>query len=422
LLTNKCGLTGGVHPARVKLSGLPEVEGAESSMRDVWIRGVGMTRFGRHLDRSGRELAEEAARSALRDADLEPHDVEAAVVGNAADGLMSGQESIRAQVVLRRTGLMGVPMVNVENGCATGSTALHVGWQTVAAGMHDCVLVLGWEKLCHEDRARSLLALNGSVDLGDLQEVFGADRLDQRSAYADLYGSFASGSGADRFTPEGLALVSVKNHQHAALNPCARYPKAVTIEEVLTAPRKAGALTSLMCAQLSDGAAALVLSASAGPCRAGPPVRIVASVLASGRGDDLRRPTAVQRAVRQATEDTGAGLEDMDVVELHDGTAVTELALYEELGMCRAGEAERLVRDRVTWLGGGLPVNTSGGLLARGHPIGATGAAQAIELFWQLQGRCGRRQVPGARLALAQNFGGWVGTDAAACGIHVLQA
>jgi acetyl-CoA acetyltransferase len=391
-------------------------------MRDVWIRGVGMTRFGRHLDRSGRELAEEAVRNALRDADLEPHDVQYAVVGNAADGLMSGQESIRAQVVLRRTGLMGVPMVNVENGCATGSTALHVAWQAVASGMHDCVLVLGWEKLCNEDRSIPLRALNASTDLGELAEVFGAEPGPDRSAYADLYASFAAGDGQDRFTREDLALVSVKNHQHGALNPCARYPQPVTVEEVLSSGRKAGTLTTLMCAQLSDGAAALVLSASGVPTGAGPSVRIAASVLASGRGDDLRRPTAVQRAVRQATEEAGVGLEDMDLVELHDGTAVAELGLYEELGICPPGEAERLVRDRVTWLGGRLPVNTSGGLLARGHPMGATGAAQAIELVWQLQGRCGRRQVPAARLGLAHNFGGWVGTDAAACAVHILQS
>jgi len=380
-----------------------------------------MTRFGRHLTLSGRALAEEAVRHALGDADLEPHDVQFAVVGNAADGLMSGQESIRAQVVLRRTGLMGIPMVNVENGCATGSTALHVGWQAVASGMHDCVLVLGWEKLCHEDRARPLRALNASADLGELAEVFGAEPRLDRSAYADLYGSWATGDGRDRFSRDDLALVSVKNHQHGALNPCARYPKPVTVEEVLSAPVKAGPLTTLMCAQLSDGAAALVLCASDAPLGAGPAVRIAASVLASGRGDDLRRPTAVQRAMRQATEGAGVGLEDVDVLELHDGTAVAELGLYEELGICVAGEAERLVRDRVTWLGGRLPVNTSGGLLARGHPMGATGTAQVIELVWQLQGRCGRRQVPGARLGLAHNFGGWVGTDAAACGIHILQ-
>jgi acetyl-CoA acetyltransferase len=389
-------------------------------MRDVWIRGVSMTRFGKHLERTGRELAEEAVRSALRDADIEPHNVQAAFVGNAADGLMSGQESIRAQVALRHTGLMGVPLVNVENGCATASTALHLGWQAVAGGMHDWVLVLGWEKLCSEDRARPLLALNASTDLTELTEVFGGDGGQRQSAFLALYGAFAAGNGEDRFSRESLAMVSVKNHQHGALNPCARYPRTVTQEEVLASRQVSGPLTLLMCSMLSDGAACLLLSASP-PAPGEPGVRIAASALASGRGDDLRRPTAVQRAVREAADTAGMGLEDMDVVELHDATSVAELALYEELGLCPRGDAERLVSDRVTWLGGRVPVNTSGGLLARGHPMGATGLAQVVELTLQLQGRCGARQVPGARLGLAENAGGWVGSDAAACCIHVLE-
>jgi acetyl-CoA acetyltransferase len=389
-------------------------------MRDVWIRGVSMTRFGKHLERTGRDLAEEAVRGALRDASIEPHDVQAAVAGNAAAGLMSGQESIRAQVVLRRTGLLGVPLVNVENGCATASTALHLGWQAVAGGMHDRVLVLGWEKVCGDDRARPLVALNASTDLTELVEVFGADEEPPRSAFADLYGAFASGNGRDRFSRESLALVSVKNHEHGALNPCARYTRPVTVEEVLASRQVAGPLTLLMCSMLSDGAACLVLSSTPPPAGE-PAVRIVASALASGRGDDLRRPSAVQRAVREAEETAGMGLEDMDVAELHDATTVAELALYEEVGLCPPGDAERLVVDRVTWLGGRLPVNTSGGLLARGHPMGATGLAQVVELTLQLQGRCGPRQVPDARLALAENAGGWVGSDVAACGVHVLE-
>jgi acetyl-CoA acetyltransferase len=389
-------------------------------MRDVWIRGVAMTHFGKHLERTGRDLAEDAVRSALRDADVGPHHVEAAFAGNAADGIISGQESIRAQVALRRTGLLGLPLVNVENGCATASTALHLGWQSVAGGMHDWVLVLGWEKLCGEDRSRPLLALNASTDLTELAEVFGDGEAPLRSAFLDLYGAFAAGDGQDRFSRESLALVSVKNHQHGSLNPCARYPGKVTLEEVLASRPIAGPLTLLMCSMLSDGAACLVLSSEPPPPDE-PAVRIAASVLASGRGDDLRRPTAVQRAVREAAEAAGMGLEDMDVVELHDATSVAELALYEEMGLCPRGDAERLLRDRVTWLGGRVPVNTSGGLLARGHPMGATGLAQVLELTLQLQGRCGPRQVPGARLGLAENAGGWVGTDAAACCIHVLE-
>jgi acetyl-CoA acetyltransferase len=149
-------------------------------------------------------------------------------------------------------------------------------------------------------------------------------------------------------------------------------------------------------------------------------VRIAASVLTSGRGDDDSAPDATTRAVRQAYAIAGLGPEDLDVVELHDATAVAELHLYEQLGLCAPGDAARLVLDRETWLGGRLPVNPSGGLLSRGHPIGATGAAQVVELAWQLQGRCGARQVADARVALAQNGGGWVGTDAAACAAHVL--
>jgi len=387
-------------------------------MRDVWIRGVSMTRFGKHLERTGRDLAEDAVRGALRDADIEAHHIQAAFAGNAAEGLMSGQESIRAQVVLRGTGLMGVPMVNVENGCATASTALHLGWQAVAGGMHDRVLVLGWEKLCGEDSARPLIALNASTDLTELAEVFGDGP--RRSAFMDLFGAFAGGNGQDRFGQESLALVSVKNHQHGALNPCARYPRTFTLEEVLASRPVAGPLTLLMCSMLSDGAACVVLSSSPPPLGE-PRVRIAASALASGRGDDLRRPTAVQRASREAAEMAGLGLEDMDVLELHDATSVAELALYEEVGLCAGGDAERLLHDRVTWLGGRQPVNPSGGLLARGHPMGATGLAQVLELTLQLQGRCGPRQVPGARLALAENAGGWVGSDTAACCIHVLE-
>jgi acetyl-CoA acetyltransferase len=175
-----------------------------------------------------------------------------------------------------------------------------------------------------------------------------------------------------------------------------------------------------MCSPLSDGAACLILAsprfARGRPGR----VRIAASVLVSGRGDDLTKPGAVERASARAYETAGAGPEDLDLIELHDATAVAELHLYEELNLCSPGEAAGLVRDRVTWLGGRLPVNPSGGLLSRGHPIGATGAAQAVELTWQLERRCGERQVPNARLALAQNAGGWVGTDAAACCVHVL--
>jgi acetyl-CoA acetyltransferase len=239
----------------------------------------------------------------------------------------------------------------------------------------------------------------------------------------DLYGAQSSGDGTERFGPEVLAEVSVKNHYHASLNPCAQYREAVSVEQVLGAKVVIGPLTTLMCAPFSDGAACLVLSSEdfARGRGLGEPVRIAASVLTSGRGDDMRRSPAVYAAVREAYERAAAGPEDLDVAELHDATAIGELLVYELLEFCPEGGAERLLRDRATWLGGRLPVNPSGGLLARGHPLGATGAAQVAELFWQLSGRCGARQVPDARLALAHNVGGWVGSDLATLCFHILQ-
>jgi len=385
-------------------------------VQEVFITGAAMTRFGKHLGRSSRELVEEAVMGALDDAGLGVPEVGAVYVGNAVSGLMTGQESIRGQVVLRRTGLLGVPIVNVENACASSSTALHLGWQAVATGMQDCVLVVGYEKLHDPDRQKSYRAFNASMDLEELRARF-PEAGTTRSVFMDLYASFSGSEAHGTVDVEALGTVSVKNHHHGALNPLAQFREEVTLEQVLASRPIAGPLTLLMCSPLSDGAAALVLTARP---RNGRRVRIAASVLTSGRGDDRSKPDATSRAARSAYERAGLGPEDLDVVELHDATAIAELQLYEELGLCGQGEAARLVLDRLTWLGGRLPVNPSGGLLARGHPIGATGAAQVVELAWQLQGRCGPRQVPGAKVALAQNGGGWVGTDAAACAVHIL--
>jgi acetyl-CoA acetyltransferase len=389
-------------------------------MAEVFVAGAAMTRFGKHLERSSRELVEEAVAGALEDAGLGPADIGACYVGNAVSGLMNGQESIRGQVVLRNTGLLGVPIVNVENACASSSTALHLGRQAVAAGDQDHVLVLGYEKLYDQDRQKSFRAFNASMDLDEMRSRFPSGG-ESRSVFMDLYASFsepgAGGGGRPPADEEALGMVSVKNHHHGTLNPYSQFRDEVSLEEVLGSRRIAGPLTLLMCSPLSDGAAALVLSSRP---RNGSRVRIAASVLASGRGDDRTKPDAVTRAAGQAFERAALGPDDLDVVELHDATAIAELQLYEELGLCGRGEAARLVLDRVTWLGGKLPVNPSGGLLARGHPIGATGAAQIVELTWQLQGRCDQRQVPEAKVALAQNAGGWVGTDAAACAVHVL--
>jgi acetyl-CoA acetyltransferase len=390
-------------------------------MRDVWIRGAGMTRFARYPDRGARELVEEAVAAALRDAEIDPRDVRAAYVGNAAAGVMTGQECIRGQVVLRRTPLMGIPIVNVENACASSSTALHLGWQAVAGGLHDAVVVVGYEKIDHEDRWKAGRVINATMDLAEVDDIFGPGAGRERNVYRDVLAASSDSGGRDRFDPELLALVSVKNRRHGALNPCAHEREEVTVEEVLSAPAVGGALTRLMCARLSDGAACLVLCASRFTRAREGGARIAASVLSSGRGDDMRRRFSVGMAARQAYEMAGVSPDELDVVELYDATAVSELSLYAELGLCPDCDVDRYVRKGVTALGGRLPVNPSGGLLGRGHAVGATGVAQVVELVRQLEGRCGPRQVPSARLALAESTGGWLGSDVAACCIHVLQ-
>jgi acetyl-CoA acetyltransferase len=334
---------------------------------------------------------------------------------------MTGQECIRGQVVLRRTALMGVPIVNVENACASSSTALHLGWQAVAGGVHDCVVVVGYEKIDHGDHRKADRAINATMDLAEVAEIFGAGG-QERNVYVDMLAASSDGERRKPFAPELMAMVAAKNRRHGSLNPCAYQQEAVTVEQVLASPSVGGAMTRLMCAPLADGAACLVLCAGRfGRARQGG-ARIAASVLSSGRGDDMRRRFSVGLAARQAYEMAGVSPGELDLVELYDLTALSELQLYSELGLCEDAEVERLVRDGAMALGGRLPVNPSGGLLARGHAIGATGVAQVVELAQQLERRCGVRQVPGARLALAENTGGWLGSDVAACCVHVLQS
>jgi len=391
------------------------------SVRDVWIRGAAMTRFGLHPDRSARELVEEAVAGALKDARIEPSDVQAAFVGNAAAGLITGQESIRGQVVLRHTGLMGVPIINVENADASSSTALHLAWQAVAGGIRDCVAVVGYEKLDHRDRNRAYRALNATMDLTELADVFGPRAGHERNVLLDLSGATSSGDGRYRFDRELLAEVAVKNRYHGSLNPCAHLQSPVTLEQVLSSRTVTGPLTKLMCAPFSDGAACLVLCSGDHRRSRQGGVRIAASVLSSGRGDDLRRLPSAVPAVREAYELAAAGPEDLDLIEVTDATSIVEMYVYERLALCPTEDIPKLVRERTTWLGGRLPINTSGGLIARGHPMGATGAAQIVELAWQLEGRCGARQVADARMGLAYSVGGWIGSDVGACCVHVLQ-
>ena len=400
-------------------------------MQKVRVVGAGMTRFGKYLDRGLRDLAEEAVRNAVEDAGLDIKEINAAYVSNSVAGLITGQETIRGQAVLRHTGLMGIPIVNVENACASASTAFHLGWMAVASGLYNCVLAVGVEKLSDPDKAKSLRAFNAAVDVSELAEIEkrlgrSGEGASDRSLFMDLYISMLS-SGAPSsqeamggVTREQMALVSVKNHYHGSLNPYAQYREEVTLEQVLQSRPVVGPLTVLMCSPLGDGAAAaLIVSEEFARTKALKGPRVDASVLVSGRGDDRSMVPSTKRAAAQAYEMAGMGPEDIDFAEVHDAVAPAEISIYEDLRFCAPGDGPRLIEDRVTWLGGRLPVNTSGGLLARGHPIGATGLGQIAEVVWQLQGKGGSRQVENCKVGLTQNGGGHIGFDAAAMAVHI---
>lgn len=400
-------------------------------MRDVVIAGVGMTRFGKFLDRSIRSLAAEAAAEALSDAALAARDVHEVFFANATSGLLTGQEMVRGQVALRDTGVLGVPVVNVENACASGSTAVRLAWTAVGSGQCDVALVVGAEKLTHPDKARSWAAIGSAIDLERHDElerlVYGGQGADGgepgtgtlfMDIYADMARRYMQRSGA---TARDFAAVTVKNHRHGARNERAQYRDEVTIEQVLESRRIADPLTLLMCSPIGDGAAALVLTSADQARRRGVEgVRIRSCALVSGRDDGVG--SAPARAAQLAYEAAGVGPEDVDVAEVHDAAAPAEMIVYEELGLCGAGEGPRMVADGETALGGRVPVNTSGGLLSKGHPVGATGVAQLVELTEQLWGRSGDRQVRGARVALSENAGGCLGPDHAAAAVTILSA
>jgi len=308
----------------------------------------------------------------------------------------------------------------------------------VSLGVYDTVLAVGTEKMYSTDKARIFAAFRAGVDVEALDEIVsglqrgaregGATAAasgagEKRSMFMDIYASLAREHMKQYgTTAEQYAEVSAKNSLHGSLNPRSQFQEVLTVEQVLASPMIAEPLTRPMCSPIGDGAAAVVVVSERRARELGieRPVRVISSVLHSGwdRGDGSE--SVAELCAREAYEEAGIGPDDLDVVELHDASAPAEIIAYESLGLCGKGEGGRLVADGVTRLGGRLPVSTSGGLLRKGHPIGATGIAQIVELTEQLQGRAGRRQVDGARIALANNGGGSIGNDAAAMSVTIL--
>jgi len=368
------------------------------------IAGVGMVRFGKFgAEVSFEKLGCGAARAALQDAGARRKDIEAVFVGHVFGGPVAGQR------IAIELGLGGLPVSNHENYCASGATALREAWLAIRAGLYDVVLVIGAEKMT--DRVKGGVAPDPS-DL-DAQQGFV-----MTAGHAMSARRYMQDHGATR---EQIAMVAVKNHAHSVHNPYAQYQSAITLEQVLSARSVADPLGVLDCSPISDGAAAAVVCSAEGLKRLGiasprPVVRgigLVSGSLRSGLGD-VNEEDISRRAGEQAWALAGVEPSDIDFVEMHDCFTIAEIVRMEGLGLIPRGQGARWTQDGLTSLGGKLPVNPSGGLLSRGHPVGATGMAQVCELYWQLTGQAGQRQVPDARLALAYCKGGTVsGTDGA---------
>jgi acetyl-CoA acetyltransferase len=380
-------------------------------MEEVFIIGAGMTQFGRHTDKSLRDLGREACFNALRDAGISPKKVEAGYCGNALAPAIQGETGV-GQNVFWEVGINEVPIVNVENACASGSTALREGWMAIAGGFYDLVIVAGVEK--------TVMAKGAMLDVGageletKLGDVFPGQFALIAQKHMERYGT----------TREQLAKVSVKNHFNGALNPYAQFQKQFTVEEVLNSPVVADPLTLFSCCPNSDGSAALILcskkKAQKIKFRA---VRIAASILTSGTYSNQRDITGWEiekRAAEGAYQMACLGPKDIDLVEVHDAFTISEIIHYEDLGLCAPGEGGRLLDEGATELSGRIPVNPSGGLLAKGHPVGASGVAQVVEIVWQLRGEAGKRQVRNPRVGLTQIMGGYKEGDTRACTVHIL--
>lgn len=381
-----------------------------ANLREVKILGVGMTPFGKHLYTPFDDLGARAVLDALDDARVPTNDIEAAWCGHVFGGPVAGQR------VMSKVGLSGIPVANVENYCSSGSTALRDAWIAVGAGVCDIALVVGIEKLYGRVSDGIL------PDEGDLEGALG---LVMASQYAMRFKVHSERFGTTR---EQLALISVKNHRHSVHNPNSQYRKEFTVNDVLASRPIVDSLNLLDCCPIGDGAAAIVIGSAERARQYGTrPVSLKTVALNSGRYQteptDLTFETITAEAAKLGYEDAGIGPEDVNVAEVHDCFTMAEILRVEAIGFCEPGEYGPLLESGHWDIGGKLPINPSGGLLSKGHPLGATGVAQVCELTWQLRGQAGARQIEGARTGLAHCRGGTVyGTDGGSCTVAIVAA
>ncbi len=411
-------------------------------MQNVYVIGGAVTKFGKQPERNLKSLVEEAVTGALKSADLEIKDLGGAWVGNCIQGIFDGQECIRGQVVLHTMGIHGIPIINVENACASSATALNGAWAQVALGEMDVALVMGMEKMFSQDKAKSLAIFNAAMDVEILAQTTAALKASEaksekdrgadgakkktkgRSIFMDLY---ASGARAhmDRYglTQRQLAVIASKNHFHSSMNPLAQHQKEFSVEEVMNDVEVAFPLTRLMCSPIGDGAAAAIICSEAYAKKIGraKAPQVAACVLTSGEPLERGGDNSFTLLAKKAYERAGIGPEDIDLAEVHDATAFGEVSSTEGLMFCPPGEGGLFAEAGHTTLGGKLPVNVSGGLESQGHPIGATGIRQVVELYWHLTNQVGKRQVEGAKVGLAQNAGGSAPKGSGALSVTILK-
>jgi acetyl-CoA acyltransferase len=409
-------------------------------MREAYIVGVAMTPFKRHPDKTSIDLAREAASAALSDAGASAADIGTVFYANVASAIVEGQAGIRGEHALRPLGLQGPPIFNVENACASSSSALYLAINQIAAGAAEVALIVGTEKMNTDDAVKraavyanpwDLAAAHAFVDRfkGEIEDIKPPPGtvIDERmrSVFLDIYATGAR-LHMKRYgsTQEQIAAVAAKNHQHSVNNPLAQFQRPYTIEQILADRVVSWPLTLPMCSPISDGAtAAVICSAEAlKKFNAKRAVKILACEMQSGSDRDYYDydRAALRIAAKRAFARTGLGPNDMSVAEVHDGSAFGEIMQTELLGFCAAGDGGKIALAGETTLGGRIPVNVSGGLESKGHPVAATGTGQIHELVAQLRGEAGSRQVDGVNYALASNGGGYLGVEEAVSCVTIL--
>ena len=384
-------------------------------MRDVAIIGIGLTKFGELWDTSFRQLMVEAGVQAIEDAGLDGKQIDGMYVGNMSAGQFVQQEHI-ASLIVDHAGLVPIPCTRVEAACASGGLALRQAIIAIASGIHNIVVAAGIEKMTDILTGQTTGALATAADQ-EWEAYVGA-------TFPGLYALMARRHmhyyGT---TEEQMAMVAVKNHHNACLNPCAQYHNEITVEDVLKSPPITSPLKLLDCSPITDGAACIIL-APAEIAREYTDTPIIVS--GTGQASDtlslhdrssLVSLRASTRAAEMAYKMAGVEPSDIDLAEVHDCFTIAEIMAIEDLGFCKKGEGGKLTEEGETALDGRIPINTSGGLKGKGHPVGATGIAQAVEMVAQLRGEAGKRQVDGAEIGVIHNVGGSGGTAV----VHVLK-